>query len=157
MSGVLAGMLRGAAAGAAGTTALNAVSYLDMAIRGRPTSSAPEDTVTALADKTGISIPGDGDTRTNRIAGLGPLAGLVTGIGVGALLGAARAAGWRPGLGIAAITAAAAAMLGSDGPMTALGISDPRTWAAEDWLADVIPHLAYGLATAGVAHGLDRD
>jgi hypothetical protein len=30
------GLLAGAVAGAAGTTALNAVTYLDMAIRGRP-------------------------------------------------------------------------------------------------------------------------
>ena len=30
------GLLRGAAAGAAGTTALNTVTYLDMVVRGRP-------------------------------------------------------------------------------------------------------------------------
>jgi hypothetical protein len=35
------GVLRGAAAGAAGTTALNAVTYLDMVVRGRPASDAP--------------------------------------------------------------------------------------------------------------------
>ncbi|MGI8900330.1 MAG: hypothetical protein ACR2HA_05280 [Nocardioides sp.] len=34
-------VLAGVAAGAAGTTALNAVTYLDMAIRGRGTSSTP--------------------------------------------------------------------------------------------------------------------
>jgi len=32
---------RGAVAGAAGTTALNAVGYADMALRGRPASSVP--------------------------------------------------------------------------------------------------------------------
>ncbi len=32
-------LLLGAAAGAAGTTALDAVTYLDMALRGRPASS----------------------------------------------------------------------------------------------------------------------
>jgi hypothetical protein len=32
------GLARGAAAGAAGTTALNAVTYLDMAVRARPAS-----------------------------------------------------------------------------------------------------------------------
>ena len=41
--------LRGAAAGAAGSTALNAVTYLDMAGRGRGSSSTPEQTVQALA------------------------------------------------------------------------------------------------------------
>ena len=37
-------LLRGAAAGAAGSTALNAVTYLDMVVRGRGTSSTPERT-----------------------------------------------------------------------------------------------------------------
>ena len=39
------GFLTGAIAGTAGTTALNATTYLDMAVRGRGTSSAPEDLV----------------------------------------------------------------------------------------------------------------
>ena len=46
--GTLGWVLRGAAAGAAGTTALNAVTYLDMTVRGRGTSSTPEQTVEAL-------------------------------------------------------------------------------------------------------------
>jgi hypothetical protein len=37
--------LLGSAAGAAGTTTPNAVTYLDTAVRGRPASSTPEDTV----------------------------------------------------------------------------------------------------------------
>jgi hypothetical protein len=37
-----AGLLSGAAAGAAGTTALNVITYLDIALRGRPTSTTPE-------------------------------------------------------------------------------------------------------------------
>jgi len=56
----LQGLLRGAAAGAAGTTALNAVTYLDMVLRGRGTSSTPEDTVEKLSDKTHLPVPGDG-------------------------------------------------------------------------------------------------
>ena len=39
------GILAGAAAGAAGTTALNLIAYLDMTLRGRGASSTPEDTV----------------------------------------------------------------------------------------------------------------
>ncbi len=39
--------------------------------------------------------------------------------------------------------------------MAALGISDPRTWSAQDWAADVVPHLAYGLVTAATLAGLD--
>lgn len=148
-------MLLGAAAGAAGTTALNAITYLDMAVRGRPASSTPQDTVQKLADKTHLSIPGDQRARTDRTAGLGFLTGLVAGVGVGAGLGVARAAGWRPGLLLSSLTAAIGALIASNGPMTALGVTDPRTWAAEDWVSDVIPHLAYGAVTAGVLHRLE--
>jgi hypothetical protein len=34
--------------------------------------------------------------------------------------------------------------------MTALGVTDPRSWDATSWLSDVIPHLAYGAVTAAV-------
>src|SRR3954453_21486137 len=79
--------LRGAAAGAAATTALNAVTYLDMAIRGSGTSSTPEDTVEKLAEKAHVDIPGDEQHRRTRVEGLGPLTGLVAGIGVGVVTG----------------------------------------------------------------------
>jgi hypothetical protein len=79
--------LRGAAAGAAATTALNAVTYLDMVVRGRGTSSTPEDTVEKLAGKAHVDIPGDEEKRQNRLQGLGPLTGLVAGVGVGVLAG----------------------------------------------------------------------
>jgi hypothetical protein len=141
------GLLAGAAAGAAGTTALNAVTYLDMVVRGRPTSSTPEDTVEKLADVVGVQIPGDKEQRANRIAGLGPLTGLAAGIGTGALFGLARSVGWRPGAAVSALAAAAGAMVAGNGPMTALGVTDLRTWAAADWISDVAPHLAYGVVT----------
>ena len=70
--GTLGWVLRGAAAGAAGTTALNAVTYLDMAGRGRGASSTPELTVEKLAEKAHVAIPGDEETRQNRVQGLGP-------------------------------------------------------------------------------------
>ncbi len=149
------GLLIGAAAGAAGTTALNAVTYLDMVARGRPTSSTPEDTVEQLSAKTHVPIPGNDQTRENRVAALGPLTGLAAGVGVGAALGLARAAGLRPGLLVSGVAATVGALIGSNGPMTVLGVTDPRTWALKDWVADVIPHLAYGVVTAGVLQGLD--
>lgn len=149
------GLLIGAAAGAAGTTALNAVTYLDMVARGRPTSSTPEDTVEQLSAKAHVPIPGNDQTRENRVAALGPLTGLVAGVGVGAALGLARAAGLRPGLLVSGVAATVGALIGSNGPMTVLGVTDPRTWALKDWVADVIPHLAYGVVTAGVLQGLD--
>jgi hypothetical protein len=156
MKGLLRGILLGAAAGAAGTTMLNAVTYLDMVARGRPASSTPEDTVEALSEKTHISIPGQGEDRTNRVTGLGALTGIAAGVGTGALLGLARAAGYRPGKVVSGLVATLGALLGTNGPMTVLGVTDPRSWAAEDWVADVIPHLAYGALTAVVLDDLDR-
>src|SRR3954467_15920689 len=87
--------LRGAAAGAAASTALNAVTYLDMAVRGRGTSSTPEDTVEKLAEKAHVDIPGAQEPPANRVQGLGPLTGLVAGVGVGVLTGLVRASGFR--------------------------------------------------------------
>jgi hypothetical protein len=146
--------LLGAAAGAAGTTALNAVTYLDMVVRGRPSSSTPEKTVEALSEKTHIPVPGQGEAEQNRVAGLGPLTGLVAGVGTGAALGLARAGGWRPGLAAGTAAATLGAMLGSNGPMSVLGVTDPREWPASSWAADVVPHLAYGVVTAAVLERL---
>jgi hypothetical protein len=141
--GTVGWLLRGAAAGAAGTTALNATTYLDMVVRGRGTSSTPEQTVEKLAQKAGVTIPGDEQTRQNRVAGLGPITGLVAGVGVGALTGLARALGLRtsPLVGTGLVTAVV--LVSTNGPMTVLGVTDPRTWSRADWVADVVPHLAY--------------
>lgn len=140
---VLGWALRGAAAGAAGTTALNAVTYLDMTVRGRPASSTPEDTVEKIASAAHVGIPGDEQTRENRLQGLGPLTGLAAGVGMGIVTGLIRAAGFRsrPVVGTALITAGV--MAAANGPMVALGITDPRSWSAVDWVSDVVPHLAY--------------
>jgi hypothetical protein len=141
--GAVGWALRGAAAGAAGTTALNAVTYLDMAVRGRGSSSTPEQTVEKLAEKAHVSVPGEGDTRQNRLQGLGPLTGILAGVGVGVLAGLARAAGFRfrPLVGTALTTAGV--LVAANGPMTVLGITDPRTWSTTDWLSDIVPHVAY--------------
>lgn len=147
----------GALAGAAGTTALNAATYLDMAGRGRPPSSTPENTVEVLAGKVGVQVPGGADTRPNRLSGLAALLGTATGVGVGALFGALRYAGLRLPGPVAAVAAGAAAMGASDGSMTALGVTDPREWGASGWLSDVLPHLAYGAVTVATLHALDRD
>ena len=80
------GLLVGLAAGAAGTTALNASTYVDMVVRARPSSSTPEDMVEKLSELTGAKVPGQGDERSNRVAGLGPLTGLITGLGIGAAM-----------------------------------------------------------------------
>jgi hypothetical protein len=136
--------LRGAAAGAAGTTALNAVTYLDMTVRGRPTSSTPELTVEKLAEKAHVPIPGDEETRRNRVQGLGPITGLVAGVGVGVVIGLVRAAGYRSQPLVGTLLTTLVVLVAANGPMTVLGITDPRTWSGTDWASDIVPHLAYG-------------
>ena len=79
----------------------------------------------------------------------------IIGLGAGAAYGLLRSrlpAPRRPwavttGLGLAAMAA-------SDLPIIALGVSDPRTWGAAGWVSDLLPHLAYGLATATVYEAL---
>ena len=150
-SSLLPGLLRGAAAGAAGTTALNAATYLDMALRGRPTSSTPEQVVERVSGLAHLPVPGSGDTHDNRVTGLGALSGIGVGVGVGAAYGALRALGWRPSAPVGALVLTLGALLGSNGPMTLLGITDPRTWSGTDWASDLLPHLAYG-TVAAAAH-----
>src|SRR3954471_16170709 len=69
----------GAAAGAAGTAALNAVTFADMALRGRAASETPEQTVEKLIDRAPFDLPGDEETRRNRPSGPAPLMGAVDG------------------------------------------------------------------------------
>ena len=155
-SGFGRSLAAGLAGGAAGATALTAVTYLDMAWRGRPASSSPEQVVEKLAGKTGMQIPGDGQTRENRLTGLGSLMGIAAGIGVGVALVSLRAVGIRPGVLTSAALAGAGAMAASDVPLAVLKISDPRAWSRTEWLSDIIPHAAYGLVTALVVKGVAR-
>lgn len=148
MGHVIAHVARGAAAGAAGTTALNAVTYLDMVGRGRPASSTPQRTAERLAGLAHVRVPGDDEHQAARLSGLGALSGIATGVGVGAAYGAARGFGWSPTPLVGSLTLSLGALLGSNGPMTLLGITDPRTWSAADWVSDVVPHAAYGVVAA---------
>jgi len=148
--------LVGAAAGAAGTTALNAASYIDMTWRARPASATPQKTVEKLAELAGTDVPGEGEDRDNRLSGLGALSGIVTGVAIGAAYGVVRGLGLRPPVAVGALVAATGALVGSNGPMTVLGITDPRTWGTSDWVSDVLPHLAYGAVTAATAAAADR-
>jgi hypothetical protein len=144
-------LMRGALAGAAGTTALNAVTYADMTLRGRPSSDVPERSVETLLDKADLHLPGDDRARRARLSGLGALSGIAVGTGIGALAGVAAAVvlrtGARPPLWTGGAVVGALAMAATDIPMARSGISDPRTWSAADWLSDVVPHAAYGLVT----------
>src|SRR3954470_16295256 len=143
--------LRGAAAGAAGTTALNVVTYLDMALRGRPASTTPQRTVERLTETAHLSIPGKGERRASRVEGLGALTGLVAGVGVGGLFGAVGGMGFRAGTLLTTV----AVLVSTNGPMTVLGVTDPRTWSRTDWLSDLVPHLAYGAVLTRTMDALD--
>jgi hypothetical protein len=151
-------VLHGLVAGAAGTAVLNTVTYLDVAIRGRPTSSVPADTVDRLTDMGGISLgeggagdDGDDERAANRREGIGALLGHATGLGLGVAYGLVRAGpARRVPLGVAGVGLGVAAMASTDIPSTALGVSDPRTWGVGGWLADIVPHVFYGLAVAAV-------
>jgi hypothetical protein len=149
-------MLRGAAAGAAASTALNAVTYLDMAMRGRASSSTPEDTVEKIAGMAHVSIPGDDETRENRKQGLGSLLGLVAGVGVGVLTGLVRASGYRSAKPVGITLTTLGVLVAANGPMTVLGVTDPRTWSATDWVSDLIPHLVYGVVLKTTMDAFDR-
>ncbi len=143
--------LTGAAAGAVGTVALNAVTYADMAVNGRPASGVPADVAGALAEKVGLDLSAegeapDGETAQNRQSGLGALMGYVTGLGIGTACGLLR-----PHLGDVSkpvVGVGLAAMAGSDVPATALGATDPTAWPTSSWTTDFGFHLAYDSLTA---------
>ncbi|SDP14959.1 hypothetical protein SAMN05660199_03285 [Klenkia soli] len=145
---------RGLAAGAAGTTVLNAVTYLDMALRGRGASSTPEDTIDAAVDAAGTKLPGKKSERENRRTALGALSGIGNGVAVGVLASLARTAGVRLPTTVGAVATGAAAMALTDGATTALGVSDPRDWSSKDWISDAVPHLAYGAAVQAVVEAI---
>jgi hypothetical protein len=148
---IVTGFLRGALAGAAGTTALNAITYLDLVLRARPTSSTPEQLVDKISAVTNLDIPGAGEERQNRVAGLAPLLGIGVGAGVGSVAGAIHhlllGQGRRLPFLVGAALVGASAMAASDVPLMLSGVSDPKSWTSKDWLADALPHLAYGVVT----------
>ncbi|MEK8105353.1 hypothetical protein NKG94_09520 [Micromonospora sp. M12] len=143
----------GAIAGAVGSTALNVVSYLDMALRGRPESDVPQETVDRLAGIAHVDL-GSGAGGQPPL-GPRPLIGYGLGVAAGVAF-ALYAGGRRQPLPMATGLLGAGVMTMTDGSITALGISDPRTWRRSDWISDIIPHLAYGLAAAATWNRLRR-
>jgi hypothetical protein len=57
-------------------------------------------------------------------------------------------------VGVALVTGGV--LVASNGPMTVLGVTDPRTWSAVDWASDLVPHLAYGLVVKTTMDAFDR-
>ena len=146
----------GLLAGAAGTALLNAVTYLDMAARGRPSSSVPEDDVEKLADRVGVSLGGDEGTASARKSGLGALMGYVTGIGFGAVYGLASPIFTRLPRPLSVALVGAGVMAATDASSAALGTTDPKTWGAADWVSDIVPHLAYGAGVVATYDAIRR-
>ena len=144
-------LIQGALAGAAGTTLLNAVTYLDMAVTGRPASSVPDQAVDRIARRFGVPL-GEGDDAPNRRSAVGALMGLMTGMSAGAMYALGRpATQWAP-RPVAMLAVGLGTMAMTDSSIVRLGISDPRDWSARDWASDVVPHLAFG---AGVVATFD--
>lgn len=150
--------LRGLGAGAAGTVTLNIITYGDIALRGRPPSSTPQRIAANLARRVGLLPPEDAPGANppkaqHREAAVGALMGYATGLGVGTLYGILQPRINLPLIlgGLAAGTLAEAA---SDGSAIAIAGSNPRTWGWSGWLADIIPHAAYGLMVALVYRAL---
>jgi hypothetical protein len=116
--------VRGLAAGALGTVVLDAVDYVDMAARGRAAS--------------------------NRRSALGALAGIGNGLATGVAASALRSAGVRLPAPVGAVVAGATSMALTDGAIAGLGVDDPRSSTKQQWLADAVPHLAFGAAVQTV-------
>ncbi len=151
--------LRGLAAGATGTVALNVATYADIAIRGRPSSGTPAKVAGTLAESTGINLApnGNAETAEHRKSGIGALMGYVTGLGIGAAYGVVRPRLAGASIPLAGAVLGLAAMAASDVPATVTGATDPRTWGTSGWLADLIPHLAYGVVTALAFEAFDDE
>jgi hypothetical protein len=141
-------LLLGAAAGAAGTLALDATTYADMALRGRPSSSTPERTVEKIAASRGIEIPGEGDQRQNRLTGLGALSGMMTGVSVGVGYGLLDVLHLRPRGLAGALLAGGGAMALANATMVRYDVTRPSQWGLEGWLSDIVPHVLYGVVLA---------
>ncbi len=140
------GLADGIIAGAVGTMALNIATYLDIVARARPASQTPQESAGRVAGAAHVSL-GSKEQAANRRSGLGALMGY--GLGMAAAVGfAALVRGRRQPVLRSTALLGAGAMALSDGSLTLLGVTDPRTWRRADWIADVVPHLAYGLTAA---------
>jgi hypothetical protein len=134
-------------AGATGTTALNVVTYLDMAVRGRPPSSVPQQTVAVAARTLGAEALAADDPPqgvANRREGLGALVGYLTGLGSGMAVALLERPLRRLPTPVAVVAVAAGVMAVSDGGSVAAGVTDPSEWGVAGWLSDIVPHLVYG-------------
>lgn len=146
----------GLIAGAAGTAALNTVTYLDMLIRGRPASSVPAKVAERMADAAGAELGESEEQADSRRSAAGALLGYGAGLTIGAAYGAIEGAVRDLPLPISGAAVGLVAMAASDVPAVAAGATDPRRWQASAWLADIVPHAVYGIVTVAVYRALRR-
>ncbi len=147
----------GLLAGAVGTLALNAATYADMAVRGRPASTVPDDTVQRTAHRLHLdAIAGTDDGARHRRQGLAALSGYATGLTVGAISGLLRPDRHLPAVAEALAVGTAAMVAGNSGAV-ATGTTDPRRWTGVEWIADVVPHLCFGLAAVATRRAVSAE
>ncbi|MGH7757420.1 MAG: hypothetical protein ACREM8_14205 [Vulcanimicrobiaceae bacterium] len=152
----------GTLAGAAGTATLNALTYADMALRGRPPSELPDKMVRKFAELAGCTELAKPQTELNdrtkhQRTGYGALLGYADGFAAGAIFGAVRPAlrgipWFWCGIALGALT-----MAMSEGTATALGQTDPAEWPLSAWLSDIGPRCVYGWVTCITYDGLTAD
>src|SRR5690606_13139251 len=70
-----------------------------------------------------------------------------TGIGAALCYAALTRRRGGPSWPVGILTLGTLALLGSNVPMTALGGTDPREWAAAGWMPRIAPRMIYGAAT----------
>lgn len=148
---------RGLLAGAVGTTVIETVTWLDVLLRARAPSSATTETAEAAVDRAGVELPGDDTERAHRLQALGSLGGTAVGLGVGVVVSLAHRAGLRLPGPLGGVATGLGAMAATDGIQVGLGVADPRDWSGTDWLADAVPHLAYGFATHATLSALEPE
>ena len=151
-------LMTGVIAGATGELALNVASYADMVIRARPASSMPGKVAGRMADLAGVELsrPGErAEIAETRKEASGALLGYGMAVGTAVSYALLRRAGMRLPVPIGGVLMGGAAMAVSDSVATAIGATDPATWGVSGWLADVIPHAIFGVATAATLELID--
>lgn len=146
---------KGLIAGAVGTELLNVTTYLDMALRGRGASAVPEQAVQKMLDSIGLGLGADDDTVANRKTALGTLLGYLTGASMGVAYGVARPLLRQLPTVPAAVLVGLSAMAATDAASTAMGTTDPRDWSLDAWMADLLPHLAFGVGVVASYDALE--
>lgn len=138
-------------AGSAGIIVMDASSYVDMLIRGRPASQVPSALASRITDALGVGL---GQQADNRASALGGLLGNLTGLSIAVGYGIVRHFRAPRRTLSAGLAVGAAAMVASDVPIVAAGVSRLDQWGVTGWVADIVPHAVYGITTVAVYEAL---